>query len=67
MTKLFGDSKRDYEQMTKEQLTARLLQMGDEYNKQTDQVEADNHLIADLQNRVFELETKLAELAKLIA
>ena len=52
----------NYTEWTREQLIARLEQMGDAYCHQTDQVEADNHLIADQQERIFSLNALLDDL-----
>jgi len=54
----------NYTYWTREQLIARLEQMGDEYCRQTDQVEADNHLIADQQECIFSLNALLDEALK---
>lgn len=53
-----------YDKMTKAELIAELERMGDEYCRQTDKVEADNHLIADLQESVFSLNALLDEALK---
>jgi len=54
----------NYTEMTRDELIGRLEQMGEEYCHQTDQVEADNHLIADQQELIFSLNALLDEALK---